>query len=269
MSVIREYGRGRPDPAVPIMPKETATVVSVFPRSAFSKVFQFGQYDMPPCPACEAHDRVPCDLCDNSAMLVVSAARDPIDDPNVTDGSARRFGIIPARQVAESLVVEGCLDRGIFIAEGDLPTHEELVAARTAYRIWAERMVKEADSIWAQKRDASWINPLAHDAARYLGMARDWMADTSKRVACLACGEDAKAGVVLCAKCGFPVQWQKAYDMGMLTEKQEKYGIKAKLIVSPAAEEAEEDKTAEEILEAAPPPKGRGRRESPSQPFEL
>ena len=252
MRVLREYGRGRPDPAIPPMPTETATIVSVFPRTAFRKNEKFGSYEIAPCPPCKEHDKAPCDICNNYAALVVGSTLDPIDDPNVTDGSGRRFQVVSAQQVAESCVVEGCLDRGIFIAAGDTPTHEELAKARADYRAWAEAMVKDADGIWAQKRDAAWINPLAHDAAKYLGMTRDWKADTSKKTDCLACGESARAGTVICSKCGFPVQWQKAFEMGILTEKQEKYGVKAGLIVSQEAEEAKEDQAAEEVLESLP-----------------
>ena len=59
--VLREFGifdgnthsRVR-NPVVPEKPEgRKMTIVSVFPKSAFNKVFHFGEYEMPPCPPCE------------------------------------------------------------------------------------------------------------------------------------------------------------------------------------------------------------------------
>lgn len=248
IAAIRDFGRGRPNPTVPPLPTETVTIISVFPRPAFNVNNHFVSAEMPPCPRCETHDKAPCDHCDNYASLVVTARREAIDDPNVTDGSGRRLNVISAKDVAFSLIADNCEDRGVFVIQGGEPTKEELAEARERYRQWATRQVQEADGIWGQKRDAAWLNPLAHDAARYLGLTRDWMSDTNKKTDCEACGERVKVGVITC-KCGWPISWQKAFDMGLLSAKQEKYGRKNNLFRDEEAEETQEDVAAQAVLE--------------------
>jgi hypothetical protein len=247
-TVLREFFKKRPDPVIPEKPEGTMTIVSVFPRTAFNKVHQFGRYEIAPCPPCETHGKAPCAKCGNYAKLVVGAAIEAIDDPLGTDGSGRRLQWLTPAQVARSLVVDNCIDRGVFVCNSDEPTPEELAEARATFKAWAETAVQSADAIWNVTGKHHAIDPLARDAAKFLGLKRDWLSETQDLVDCEACGERAKKGAVLC-KCGNPFNWQKAADMGLLTEKQETYGRKGGMIRS---EEPEEEPAA--VVEPSEPP---------------
>lgn len=205
------------------------TIVSVFPKPAFNKNLEFGFYEIEGCPKCDTHQVAPCRTCRTYAMLEVSARRSPIDDPNVPDGSGRRFEIVAASQVADSLVVEGCLDRGVFIAAGSDPTEDEITAAIEQYTAWSQRRLAEADASWGQHRKASELDPHAHDAARFLGVTREWMSDTRPKSDCVGCGEAVRPGSIKC-KCGFPVDWEKCRRLGMLNAEMEAYAVEEGLI---------------------------------------
>ena len=242
--LLRPTGRVPGQPAVPRMPTETVTIVSVFPKRAFSSNYtwcgvgsQGTLYEIQENKPCEKHAKAPCKKCRQYAKLVVGWARQPVDDPLAGDNSRRRFEMINCRELAESLLSDNCVDRGIFIASGAEPTDAELDEAIRAYEIWAEETVTEADKQWSRKRDSAMINPHAVDAAKYLGHTREWTSDTSAKQSCEACGELVRKGTTIC-KCGYPVDFQKAYDMGLLNEKLEAFGRKSGKINVHVVEEA-------------------------------
>lgn len=231
-TVIRpiQYGSGkRPDPTIPKVPKETVTIVSVFPLMAFNKNLNFGQFEIAGCPACERHNLAPCDDCDNYASLLVKARLEAIDHYDAADGSGRDLRPIAARDIADALLVESCLDRGVFIAAGEIPTHDELVNAREVFRTWAVREVAESDSAWSRRRRHDDLSELSHFACRYLKLKREWLSDTTTQVACKICGKAARAGAVL-GECGHPIDWKRAAQAGLVTNALYQFAVNEGLL---------------------------------------
>ncbi len=232
-------GQKKPDPPMPKMPTEKVTICSVLPRTAFNSQVAGRYFELAECPKCEMHEKSPCESCDNYAKLVVGAVVEGVDTPMAADGSGRELRIIPAKDIAESLTHSECLDRGVFVAAGDVPTHEELVAARQAFVTWGEALVRQSDDIWGAKKDAKLIDPRAHDCAKYLGLNREWLSNTAAQIACRICGKYAKSGVIL-GECGHPVDWKQAESLGLLDQKWRAFGVAQGLIEGQARPAVEE-----------------------------
>jgi hypothetical protein len=206
---------------------------------------------MEPNKPCGKHGKSPCGKCRNYAKLVVGWRREAVDNILATDGSRRDLRPVNCREIAESLIQNNCTDRGVFIAEGSEPTEKEIDQAIQTFSDWAEQEVSEADKVWSRKRDVGGINPLAIDAAKFLGLTREWSSKTTPTSDCESCGELVKKGATMC-KCGWPVDWQKALDMGLLNEKLEATGRRLGKIRDAAAAEEEAE---EAVLAVAEVPK--------------
>lgn len=213
------------DPVVPPLPKETVLVCSVFPTAAFNQVRPYGgPYEIDPCPPCADHGRAPCELCDNYAALEIPAKLDPIDFPDAPDGSKRRFEIVLAKDIAED-ITQDMRGKGVFIAAGPVPTRAEIADARDKYIAFAELKVKQNDDLWNRYGKREFLDPHGVIAARYLGHKREWLSETKPRADCWQCGTPVKSGVVVCAACRAPINWEVARTLGMVTPEAEAYAI--------------------------------------------
>ncbi|HEY6020820.1 MAG TPA: hypothetical protein VIY48_13260, partial [Candidatus Paceibacterota bacterium] len=143
-----------------------------------------------------------------------------------------------ARDLAEDLIGihrDDNLTRfGVFIAEGDEPTEEELAKARAAMEENMRRDVSEADASWARYHDPKHISMHGRAAAEYFGLRREWTIDMKQMVPCKGCQELISPIAVKCPKCGAILDMEKARELW-----PEIYGLpKTVAPVEPAVAEA-------------------------------
>ncbi len=188
----------------------TVTIVSLAPYVTSRVHRQEGDYEIPAKKKGEPY-----------AKLVVRdgrAFRDFGDKNRVWD-------TVPARAIAEDLVRD-CADHGVFIAEGEEPTDEELrEAARKLRQEAYPRWIEEADSIFARTGDRKEISLHARIAARELNLRRDWALDLSELAPCVGCNTLVPAGTAKCAACGAILNWDKARSLGLVTPEQYEFAV--------------------------------------------
>jgi hypothetical protein len=140
--------------------------------------------------------------------------------------------IVPAQDVANDLV-RSCSSPGVFICAGTTPTKFELDAARERQHKHFVSLIDEADQEWSRSHDFRRINSTAKLAARELGIRRDWALDVTGMIQCAACGDMIAPSSIKCPKpnCGAILNWEKAFEYGLVTE--EAYDARLKLLVSP------------------------------------
>jgi hypothetical protein len=215
----------KPPPTMPRVPTETAKIISIFPRVAFNNRVGIRQFEMPPCPKCKKHDMAPCRECKQYSELLITAMIEGEDAPFAADGSGRILHVIEAMPAAESLVREGASDRGVFVIDGDAePTAEQITAAIDQYINWGINLVREADELWGLKKDPKLIDARAHDCARYLGLTREWLAQTHSQEPCKICGKFARVGTIL-GECGHPSDWARADAAGLINDSLRKLAV--------------------------------------------
>lgn len=134
------------------------------------------------------------------------------------EGRFASFMTIAAKDVAEDFIgiPQGetqFTDRGVFVPAGEVPTPEEIAAARARLMAWAESQIQHADVSWAQRGSIKDIADDAKIAARMMKLEREW-ADSwkAKEVGvCPACGQAINKGARIHAVgqggCGERIEW--------------------------------------------------------------
>lgn len=111
---------------------------------------------------------------------------------------------------------------GVFVAEGDKPTKEELAEARRLLQAKCSEICKFADTLHATDRKAAGqiIKPEVHFvAARVLGRDNErdspWMATTlpAARVKCDMCAAVCEADAAKCSACGYVINEEKYKEL--------------------------------------------------------
>ncbi|HEU5411678.1 MAG TPA: hypothetical protein VFU57_11705 [Candidatus Acidoferrales bacterium] len=161
------------------------TIIASVSSQEFFVTRTYGVFHIPACPAGKT-----------SETLAVTAREDAIDL-----GDNHRIALhIPARAIAAD-VIQDLEDHGIFVCAGDSPSAEEIAAARTRRNGWYNRLVREADEMWARGHSYREISDMHRRAAFSLGLEREWAYTPQASRECPACGEKVRANVAVCKHC--------------------------------------------------------------------
>lgn len=148
---------------------------------------------------------------ETSATLEVTDRVDIIDM-----GDNRRLEVpIHARKIAEDLASD-LGDFGVFVANGDEPSDEEIANAKARLIEVAKRLVFEGDQEWARSHNYRLLSDLHRRAVKRLGLEREWAYEPAAMAECPVCGERIKPGVALCKSCGAILDREKARQFGIL-----------------------------------------------------
>jgi hypothetical protein len=104
---------------------------------------------------------------------------------------------------------------GVFVAEGEIPSHDELRREREKLAAFYRRLVAGADREWERSHSYLFINDVERRAAHYLGLEKDWFYQARETVECPGCGEKIKPGVAVCRTCGAILDRSKAASLGL------------------------------------------------------
>jgi len=160
-----------------------------------------GVYHIPACPKGQAY-----------ALLLVTPRGDALDL-----GDNRRFPFtISAREIAEDLL-QDLHDHGIFVCAGARPSEDELAAATGRRDGFYQRLLTDADTMWARGHSFREISDLHRRAAIALGVEREWAYVPSRMTDCPACGEKVKPAVAVCRHCHAILDAEKAAKHGLGT----------------------------------------------------
>ena len=158
-----------------------------------------GVYHIPACAKGEAF-----------TTMEITAREDIIDL-----GDNRRMPFwITARDIAEDLL-QNLQDHGVFLCAGNEPSAEELATARGRSEAFHQKLVTEADVMWARGHSFREISDLHRRAALQLGLEREWAYVPTRMNDCPACGEKVKPGVAVCRHCAAILDAEKAAKHGL------------------------------------------------------
>lgn len=133
---------------------------------------------------------------------------------------------ITAEEIAKDLCGEINSDGGedsffgAFMAEGELPTEEELEQGRGCLGAFYRRLVAAADREWERSHSYLFINDVERRAARYLGLEKEWFYQPRETVECPGCGERVRPGVAVCKTCRAILDPAKAALLGLVPAAQ-------------------------------------------------
>jgi hypothetical protein len=145
------------------------------------------------------------------ATLVVTDRIDVVDM-----GDNRRLEVpIHARKIAEDLAAD-LGDYGVFVAEGQEPTAEEIASAKEHLIKVAKKLVFEGDQEWARSHNYRLLSDLHRRAVKHLGLEREWAYEPAAMSECPVCGERIKPGVAVCRSCGAILDREKARQFGIV-----------------------------------------------------
>lgn len=165
-------------------PRTTATIASVSSQDFFV-TRTYGVFHIPACPAGKSAE-----------MLAVAPREDAIDL-----GDNHRITLeISARDIAAD-IIQDLEDHGIFVCAAEGPSRDEIAAAVTRRDAWYNRLVNEADEMWARGHSYREISDMHRRAAFSLGLQREWAYAPEASRECPACGEKVRAGVAVCKHC--------------------------------------------------------------------
>src|SRR6266404_4943656 len=137
------------------------------------------------------------------------------------------LGVIhPARQIAES-VIRDCKAFGIFVANGDDPTPEELAVARATMAVYARRALNQGHAVFQQYRHTRFISRHSIWAADFLHEKPEWPYENADaKVTCPSCKTAMPKDAAKCGSCQAVVDWNRAaaWDVDIL-EKGMKFGL--------------------------------------------
>jgi hypothetical protein len=188
------------------MEKQTSAVIVNLTEQNWILHRSFGTYQVRGCKEDEAY-----------ALTRVEARTAHIDL-----GDKRTSSIyISAAELAEDLCREINSDGGedsnfgVFVAEGAIPTHDELERGHGKLAAFYRRLVAGADREWERSHSYLFINDVERRAAHYLGLEKEWFYQARETVECPGCGEKIKPGVAVCRTCRAILDPRKAANLGL------------------------------------------------------
>jgi hypothetical protein len=104
---------------------------------------------------------------------------------------------------------------GVFVAEGEIPSDNELERAREKLAAFYRRLVAGADREWERSHSYLFINDVERRAAHCLGLEKEWFYQARETVECPGCGEKIKPGVAVCRTCRAILDPIKATRLGL------------------------------------------------------
>ena len=194
--------------------------------SPMDKQFQFGPLRIPPCEN-NPRELKPVRVAVYGTYLGRDRGNDEIEPQHDT-----------ARAWAHSCII-GHEQFGMFVPEGDEPTKQELLAALKRLEDFYRKHVDAAEASWSRNRDPRRINPVARIAGEYFGLNKEWLYDQGGQTVCPACKKSVPETAARCTNpvCGAILDWEKAYELGMVT-RQDALEHGAKLKAAPGASKA-------------------------------
>lgn len=240
-----------PEPAkVLALPTETATLVNITNVKLPIKMFTYGNYTLPFClPGLqtmrEADGEVrtwPCEAGQEWAGMKIRAARGTIDYGE----KHRNEFVIHGREIALDLARECNSDlwgighsvtgelgdeqvrgfAGVFLADGERPTGDELLEMRELLRLSDAALVEEGHKTWDQFGKPDYIHEGFKRAARRIGVTADWLYTIYNVPDCPHCGSKLKSAMAtVCATCHRDVE---PLDASGRSEESEKVSSDAK-----------------------------------------
>ena len=188
------------------MEKATSAVIVNLTEQHWILHRSYGTYRVRGCEGCEAY-----------ALTRVDGRK------AVTDlGDKRTHEVpIPADEIAADLCREINADGGeesffgVFAAEGETPTDDELLQGRERLTAFYRRLVAGADREWERSHSYLFINDVERRAAHHLGLEKEWFYQARETVECPGCGEKIKPGVAVCRTCGAILDRDKAARLGL------------------------------------------------------
>lgn len=96
-------------------------------------------------------------------------------------------------------------ESGYFVPEGDKPSPEEISAARSRMRAWAQKWLTKGDDLFAVEQKANRVDFRAKLAARILNVRRPYsegMSEIAQTIPCPSCRLPLMAGATKCPTCG-------------------------------------------------------------------
>lgn len=208
------------------LPLHTATIVNITDTSLPIRQFTYGNYSVPVCERgfqtlrhMDGHvERIPCEIGDEWAAAKVGAARLTI---NYGDKRTQESVIEPrdicldiSRQCNGDIwglgndtlgdetveAVRGFM--GVFVADGDIPTEQELIEMRDILRLADVALVQEGHKTWDQFGKPDYIHEGFKRAARRIGVQADWLYTIYNMPDCPHCGSRLKSTTAtVCATC--------------------------------------------------------------------
>jgi hypothetical protein len=216
-----------PEPTKPlVLPVETATLVNITNIKLPIAMFTYGNYTIPFCrPGIQTMRDVEgnvdvreCEPGEEWAAMKIQAARGTIDYGE----QHRNEYVIHGREIALDLARMCNSDltgfdsdqmgnvndekaqsfAGIFLADGDEPTQEELLEMRDLLRMSDGVLVAAGHRAWDQFGKPDVIHEGYKRAARRLGVTADWLYSIYNVPDCPHCGSKLKsATATVCATC--------------------------------------------------------------------
>lgn len=171
-----------------------AVVLNINPYPV-GKQFDFGYFEVSACPPSEAY-----------SSLTIEDRRSMKD---YGDGRYEPMSV-PGEEIARDLA-ESWRDHGVFVSLRDVPSEQELEAARERRLAWFREIYSEAADSWMRYKQYRLINDRQRDAARELLRVGEipeppeWLQASgpeSGYVMCPACGGEIRVGVAVCRHCG-------------------------------------------------------------------
>jgi hypothetical protein len=83
-----------------------------------------------------------------------------------------------------------------------LVTKKEIMTAKRSLQVEDQRLIAEADQMWARPAEQANINELHRNACRRMGQERPWCYVPTQLSACPGCGENIRENILSCPKCG-------------------------------------------------------------------
>jgi hypothetical protein len=146
------------------------------------------------------------------------------------------FVVDPMDMAAD--ILRECEGQGLWASVSPTPSEEDILEAEKKQAQFYRNQIEIADGEWSRKQDPKSISTLARIAARELNIKRDWAKDMSSLIQCKGCQELISAEAAKCGRCGAVLNWDKARELGLVTEEQVKFATKRGLNEAPAEKKA-------------------------------
>lgn len=93
---------------------------------------------------------------------------------------------------------------GVFVPEGDVPTEQEIAAARAQLIAFFNEKLAEGDVEYQRHKNAAFVEEICRVAAEFLHADRPWIGrigEVQEKVSCPACREKINRGATKCVHC--------------------------------------------------------------------
>ena len=170
-----------------------------------------GHFVIPACPVGEEY---------SEPLIIPGHIADYYDEPAA---GRMAFKSLSGKQVALDVVGIGSYSSamgtmstnlewwGVFIAEGEKPTKNELAEAKKKLTAFQTMWLQEGDRLaLGGEKGLAQIMPVHREAVKWLNQNRQWAQTPQQMDNCPACGVPVKPGVAVCFSCNAIIDLEKA-----------------------------------------------------------